>query len=349
MQPRLTMALPVYNGEQFITDAILSILAQDYKEFKLVILDNASTDATGEICRKFAAVDTRIEYILNERNIGVFNNFNKCFQFGFSEFFKWCAHDDCLSKNYIGACISALDANQNAVVAYGSVRHIDAQGRILLEHGGKKLPKIENSKAALRFRAAVRNAFWTIDQELFGVFRGAALKRSTLWRSYHGSDHALIKEMALLGPFIHVPDIIFYNREHPNRGCRIATPQARMRLANPDEQSQHAFESWMHLMHLIEITFKHRRVASPLSTLPCVIGWAFTPRQFSRCALELVSTFLPPSGENWIRNLIRTALLARYPTLSFEATDELFALAKDFDSIPFENQMPRIGNANNAE
>jgi glycosyltransferase involved in cell wall biosynthesis len=51
MQPRLTMALPVYNGEQFITDAILSILAQDYKEFKLVILDNASTDATGEICR----------------------------------------------------------------------------------------------------------------------------------------------------------------------------------------------------------------------------------------------------------------------------------------------------------
>jgi hypothetical protein len=277
---------------------------------------------------------------LNERNIGVFNNFNKCFELGFGEFFKWCAHDDCLSKNYVGACISALDANPNAVLAYGTARHIDAQGHILLEHGGKKLPRIEDGKPARRFHVAVRNAFWTIDQELFGVFRGDALKKSSLWRPYHGSDHALIKEMALLGPFVHVPDVIFYNREHPNRGCRIDSPQARLRLANPDASGQHAAESWMHLMHLIEITFRHRRLASPILTLPSVIAYAFSPRQFSRCILELIGAFFP-SGEDWLRKLIRSVLLARYPRLSFEITDELFAISNDSDSITFEKADPR--------
>lgn len=50
MAPLASLAIPVYNGEQFIAEAISSILNQDYHDLELIITDNASTDRTKPIC-----------------------------------------------------------------------------------------------------------------------------------------------------------------------------------------------------------------------------------------------------------------------------------------------------------
>ena len=50
--PKLSIGLPVYNGENFLAQAVDSILAQDFRDFELIISDNASTDRTAEICRR---------------------------------------------------------------------------------------------------------------------------------------------------------------------------------------------------------------------------------------------------------------------------------------------------------
>ena len=61
MRPHVTLAMPVYNGEKYIAEAIGSILAQDYADFEFIITDNSSTDRTEAICRDFASRDARIE------------------------------------------------------------------------------------------------------------------------------------------------------------------------------------------------------------------------------------------------------------------------------------------------
>ena len=69
--PRLSIGLPVYNGENFLAESIESLLGQSYEDFELIISDNASTDGTEDICRSYAQQDSRIRYIRQPHNIGL--------------------------------------------------------------------------------------------------------------------------------------------------------------------------------------------------------------------------------------------------------------------------------------
>jgi hypothetical protein len=68
--PRLSVGLPVYNGQNYLSQSLDALLGQSYPDFELIISDNASTDATPEICRRYAATDSRIRYLRQPRNIG---------------------------------------------------------------------------------------------------------------------------------------------------------------------------------------------------------------------------------------------------------------------------------------
>ena len=69
--PRVSIGLPVHNGENHLADALESLLAQSYENLELVVSDNGSTDRTEEICRTYAAADPRIRYFRNEQNLGL--------------------------------------------------------------------------------------------------------------------------------------------------------------------------------------------------------------------------------------------------------------------------------------
>jgi glycosyltransferase involved in cell wall biosynthesis len=75
--PRLSIGLPVYNGENFLAAALGSLLDQDFRDFELIIADNASTDRTAEICRVFAAEDARVRYLRQPENLGAAANYNR--------------------------------------------------------------------------------------------------------------------------------------------------------------------------------------------------------------------------------------------------------------------------------
>src|SRR5262245_8709621 len=60
--PRLSIGLPVYNGERYLAEAFDCFLAQSFQDFEIIICDNASTDRTAEICRSYAQRDPRIRY-----------------------------------------------------------------------------------------------------------------------------------------------------------------------------------------------------------------------------------------------------------------------------------------------
>ncbi len=74
--PRLSIGLPVYNGQERLTEALDALLGQSYEDFELIISDNASTDGTAAICRRYEKQDSRIRYIRQPANIGRVPNHN---------------------------------------------------------------------------------------------------------------------------------------------------------------------------------------------------------------------------------------------------------------------------------
>ena len=90
-QVESSIGLPVFNGENFLAPAIESILGQTYDDFELIISDNASTDATSQICRDFARRDSRVRYIRNARNLGADPNYNAVFRAARG---RYCARAD---------------------------------------------------------------------------------------------------------------------------------------------------------------------------------------------------------------------------------------------------------------
>lgn len=109
--------MPVFNGEEYIRDALDSLLAQTFTNFELIISDNASTDNTEQICRNYAARDARIRYVRQPKNLGAVANFRFVLDEAAGEYFMWAAHDDLWDKNFISWAISAL-SNSSAGFAF---------------------------------------------------------------------------------------------------------------------------------------------------------------------------------------------------------------------------------------
>jgi len=118
MRPKVSIGLPVYNGENYLRNALESILDQTFRDFEVIISDNASTDRTGEICREYAAKDPRIRYCRNDRNLGAAGNFNRAFELSSGEYFKWAAHDDVIERDFLSSCVSVLDEDPSVVACF---------------------------------------------------------------------------------------------------------------------------------------------------------------------------------------------------------------------------------------
>jgi glycosyltransferase involved in cell wall biosynthesis len=114
-KPRVSLGLPVYNGESSVGMAISSVLFQTHTCFELVISDNASTDGTEVICRDFASSDPRIRYTRQPRNLGAAKNFQWVFDNSSGDCFMWLGADDALSSSYIEDNLAILASNPEAV------------------------------------------------------------------------------------------------------------------------------------------------------------------------------------------------------------------------------------------
>lgn len=106
--PRVSIGMPVYNGEKYIRDALDSLLNQTFSDFELIISDNASTDRTEEICGEYASRDSRISYFRQTENNGAITNFQFVLDHASGEFFMWAAYDDLWSDGFIENAVGSL-------------------------------------------------------------------------------------------------------------------------------------------------------------------------------------------------------------------------------------------------
>src|ERR1700761_2006624 len=94
MPPLVSVLMTAYNRQQYIGEAIASVLASTYPTFELIIVDDGSGDDTVSIARKYEAQDSRIKVYVNERNLGDSPNRNRAAGYATGEFIMYCDSDD---------------------------------------------------------------------------------------------------------------------------------------------------------------------------------------------------------------------------------------------------------------
>jgi len=226
--PRLSIGLPVYNGERYLAEALDALLDQTFGDFELIVSDNASTDGTAAICRRYAARDRRIRYVRQTRNIGATGNHNATTEMARGPLFKWAAHDDRYAPELLERCVAALDANPAMIASHAWTAVIDGDGAL---RDRQRYPLATASPhAPERFRSAL---FDVGGDDAYAVYRTDVLRRVLPYGSFYRADRVLVGSLTLHGPFHQVPDWLYFRRDQPDRATRAPSVRAWCATMDP--------------------------------------------------------------------------------------------------------------------
>jgi glycosyltransferase involved in cell wall biosynthesis len=291
--PRVSIGMPVYNGERYLCRAVDSVLAQTFTDFELIISDNASTDATGELCRAYAARDARVRYIRHAVNRGAAWNVNHVVTLSRARYFKWAHADDMHAPGHLECCIAALDrAPESVVAACTQSVIIDADDRQTeLYQDGMDLRQPRSSD---RLRLAIRNAGWC--NVVFGVLRTDVLRACRPIGAYPLADYVLLNELALRGQVWEAPERLFFRRAHPQNSVRPGRPLAETAVwLDPRNRGRIVLPCWQVLR----------------DTLRAISAVGLPGSEVLRCRMVLLREWLPrrwPDLKGELRCAARTWL-----------------------------------------
>lgn len=246
--PTITIGLPVYNGENFLAEAIESVLAQTFEDYELVICDNASSDQTEQICRQYAQQDSRIRYYRNAYNQGPARNYNRTFKLAQGRYFKWAAHDDVFAPTLLEKLVLSLEKHPEAVLSFCEVDIINAAGELVEPYAVEM--QLDSDRPARRFQEMISLKHRCY--EIFGLIRTEALEQTPLIDAYAGSDRVLLSRLSLQGRFEIVPESLFHAREHAQQSIAMLRKPRRKLLRmhdyavwfDPSNQGKVLFPNW---------------------------------------------------------------------------------------------------------
>lgn len=221
-KPRVFIGLPVYNGARFLARAVDSLLAQSFTDFTLLISDNASNDDTQAICERYCLQDSRVRYVRQRENIGAPNNWNFVVHQAEGEYFKWATANDECAPLMLEYCLQALDADPSAVLCQGRTCLVDEESDAHEEYH-KDLALLDDRPSERLKELIIRLA---LNNGQSGLIRLSSLHRTGLDRPYPNGDIPLMAELALLGRFIVLPEVLLYRRMGPSTfSCLLAKDQ----------------------------------------------------------------------------------------------------------------------------
>jgi glycosyltransferase involved in cell wall biosynthesis len=240
--PRVSVGIPVFNGEPFITETLDSVVGQTFEDLEIIISDNASTDRTESICQEYAQKDGRIRYLRNRENIGLAKNFQRVVQLARGEYFKLANADDLCGPDLVSQCVQVLDRDPTIVLCYGKTTLIDGQGRTLREHEDRL--DLRSPSVTERFRLALERIGLT--NVLQGVMRTGALQQTALLDTYVGADMVLVVELALRGRFHELPTRLFQRRIHAGAFSSQASEEGQLGTWEPGARRSTELYFWRH-------------------------------------------------------------------------------------------------------
>jgi len=212
-KPQIVLGMPLYNQTQFLPEAVGSILAQSYRDFKLLVVDDSTETGPEKIIQRFASQDSRISYVKNTSRKGMIENWQSCFQqAGNPDYFAWVSDHDVWHPAWLESMVSAMNANPEAVLVYPRCVFIDIEGR----RHPKKRPFVfstDGMNEAQRVRAVCRDAR-KFGYMVYGLFRADALRQAGIFRRVLFPDVVLMHELCIQGQFIQVEAELWYRRKN---------------------------------------------------------------------------------------------------------------------------------------
>ncbi len=185
---RITVAVPVYNGADYLERCLECLRTQTFHDFQVLIFDNASTDATPDIAKRYVATDKRFSYVRQTYNKDAGDNFLDALAAADTEFFLWRAHDDVTDANYIEVLFDLFDRLPHINIAVPQVRSVRPDGEV---YGFYPLPDLTPRRRTRRIANLLRDAHpsW-----FYAMWRTAVLRETFagVWQAYPyawASDH----------------------------------------------------------------------------------------------------------------------------------------------------------------
>lgn len=237
--PIVTIGLPVYNSERYVEQSLKSLLAQTHRDFVLIISDNASTDGTAGICKRYAAADPRVRYHRNETNIGNPRNFNRIVELTSTQYLKWSTADDYWAPTFLERAIEIMERNPDVALCYPQAVLVDADGANPQPYDD--VLNLVQEDPAERFLALIRTI--KLAHQHLGVIRMSHLRRTRLLGTFVASDINLLAEISLYGKFVELPERLFFRRLHKDSGSwkrGDASHEAKRYYAAGAARFQHA-------------------------------------------------------------------------------------------------------------
>jgi glycosyltransferase involved in cell wall biosynthesis len=253
--PRVSVGVPVFNGERYLAATLDSLLKQTYPDFELVVCDNASTDRTEEIARSYAAGDPRVRYVRNPRNVGSAGNYRCVFELARGEYFRWAAADDLFGAESLARCVDVLDAHPDVVLAYPKTRLIDAAGAAVSDYEDGL--HLQSPRPSERFRQVLERLGYV--NVLYGLARSAVLRQTGLLGRFVDSDVVFLAELSLHGTFWEIPEVLFFRRFHEAASSSMS-PSEILTFYYADRGRRLVLRDWRHLVELFRVA-----VRAPLS------------------------------------------------------------------------------------
>lgn len=205
--PTVIIGMPVYNGEKHIRRALNSLLAQRFSDFEIIISDNASTDATGDICSEYATRDNRIKYIRQKTNIGAAANYNFLLDNAHAKYFFFAPYDDEWLEDWVGEAVQALEISPEASIALGTIEFVNRNNDII----ARALPpwSLDQNTAFQRIKYYLNTE--VTDHLLYGVMRSNSIRNFRLGLGETSPERALIFTLLAAGKIVNSPRMKMIN------------------------------------------------------------------------------------------------------------------------------------------
>lgn len=200
--------MPVYNGAADLPRALDALLVQSHRNLEIIISDNASTDATPDICLGYAARDPRIRYFRNQTNIGAPANFERVLRLARGPYFMWAACDDWWAPDFVSANLHCLIENPRHIASMSALKYTNGNRFVWMPfiHRADTRPLVGSIAANVRHYVANSG----MNSRFYALFRREVLLKCLPFESYTAADNALIVRSLAYGSYGEVKRVLFY-------------------------------------------------------------------------------------------------------------------------------------------
>jgi glycosyltransferase involved in cell wall biosynthesis len=226
MKPRVSITMPVLNGEKYIDEAIESIAAQTYQNFELIVVDDGSTDQTPEHLKRFSGrID--LKCICHSERQGIARSVNDGIRQSSGEFIAFLDHDDAWFPGFLETQVAYLDQHPDVGMVHSDFQTIDPDGNIL-----------EESIALWRkLSRPSGHVFRQLFMDSFIVGNSVLIRKECLERlggfdeSLRFGDYLLWMRIARHYKIDYVGKVLTQYRQHPSQSTQ------NIAVTRPDEES----------------------------------------------------------------------------------------------------------------